>query len=141
MQKEKLVNTIETDKAIVGLREDGIYHVYYKPNTEITVELQAEMHKIFRELTGGKKGYFIFQAGEYVSVTSEARINAVKTEEDSYTCATVVYVNNLAYKLIAEFYYKFNKPKQPYKVSSDFNKGIQWLLDLRKEVEEKVQIN
>ena len=135
LEKERLLETIETEKAIVGLRDDGIYHVYYKANTEITVELQTEMHKVFEEITGGKPGYFIFQAGEYVSVTSEARVNAVKTEDNSYTCATVVYVNNLAYRLVAEFYYKFNKPKQPYKVASDFNKGIQWLLDLRKKME------
>lgn len=137
LEKERLVKIIETERAIVGLRDDGIYHVYYKPNTEITVELQAEMHEVFKEITSGKPGYFIFEAGEYVSVTSEARVNAVKTEDDSFTCATVVYVNSLAYKLIAEFYYKFNKPKQPYKVASDFNKGILWLLNLRKEVEER----
>jgi len=103
LQKEKLIKFIETDKAIVGLREDGIYHVYYKPNTEITVELQEEMHKIFGEITGEKNGYFIFQAGEYVSVTSEARINAIKSEENSYTFAKVVYVSNLAPKLIDNF--------------------------------------
>lgn len=99
----------------------------------ITVNFQEKIYQVFHEITGGKKSPFIFEAAEYCTVTKEARVNAVATEDRTPTSATVVCVNNLAYRLIAEFYYKFNKPKQPYKVSADFEEGIQWLLNLKAE--------
>lgn len=135
-QEDQLVRRIETHEAIVGLRHDGIVHVYYKPDTEITITLQEKMMVIFNEITGQKKSLFIFQAAERCSVTKDARENAIRVENETPTKATVVYVTTLAYRLIAEFYYKFNKPRQPYKVVSDFEDGIEWLLDVEKEMNE-----
>ncbi len=134
-EQDQLVRSIENDFAIVGLRKDGIVHVYYKPHTEITITVQEVMLILFNEITGGKKHPFIFQAGEYCSVNKRARENATKIEPESPTKATVVYVNTLAHKVIAEFYYKFNKPLQPYKVVSEFNDGIRWLLEVDKEID------
>ncbi|HTF02953.1 MAG TPA: hypothetical protein VK826_02975 [Bacteroidia bacterium] len=127
---------IETGEAIVAMRKDGIVHVYYKAGTEITVTLQIKMLAIFKEMTGGKKSPFIYQAAEYCTVNREARENALAIENSSPTKATVVYVTTLAHRIIAEFYYKVNKPQQPYKVVSDFQAGIKWLLEMDKEIDE-----
>ena len=70
---------------------------------------------------------FIFSAGEFVSITKEARKNATKMEDQVPVSASAVLVINLAQKLIADFYYKFDKPKNPLKVFRDFDKGIEWL--------------
>jgi len=134
-EQDQLVRTIENDFAIVGLRKDGIIHVYYKPRTEITVTVQQVMLVIFHEITSGKKMPFIFQAAEYCTVDKEARENATNLEAESPLKATVVCVSSIAHRLIAEFYYKFNKPLQPYKVVTDFNEGIRWLLDVDKEID------
>lgn len=136
-EQDQLVRKIENDFAIVGLRRDGIVHVYFKPHTEITVTLQEILLVLYNEITGGEKMPFIFQAGEYCSVSKEARDNAKKIEPLSPTKASVVYVNTLAHKLVAEFYYKFNKPTQPYKVVSEFSEGIRWLLEVNKEIDER----
>jgi hypothetical protein len=133
-EQDQLVKQLETGEAIVGLRKDGIVHVYYKAGTEITVTLQIKMLAIFNEITGGKRSLFIFQAAEYCTVNKEARENAVAMENSTPTKATVVYVTTLAHRIIAEFYYKFNKPSQPYKVVSDFSAGIKWLLEVDKQV-------
>jgi len=125
--KEELTRVIETGNYIVGLRADGIVHVYYKDNTEINVALQMELLEVFNELTGKKKSLFIFEAGHYCSVTKEARENAIIMEPLTPTLASVVFVQNIGYRLIAEFYYKVNKPIQPYKVVSKFEDGIKWL--------------
>ncbi len=50
---------------------------------------------------------------------------------------TVVYVNNLAYKIIADFYMKFNKPKNPYKVFNKFENGVKWLQTQRESLKVK----
>jgi hypothetical protein len=134
-QKEKITRLIEVQEAIVGMRTDGIVHVYYKAGTEITIELQDKMLQIFNDITGNKKCPFIFQAAEGCTVNREARDNAIAMEHKTPLKATVVFVSNLAHKMISEFYYKFNKPRQPYKVSTDFEEGIEWLLQVDRETE------
>lgn len=135
--EEKLVRRIEINEAIVGLREDGIVHVYYRPHTEINIDLQEKLLDVLQDITGGVKTAIIYQAGEYCTVTKDARENAIAIEHLSPTRASVVYVKNLAQRMIAEFYYKFNKPKQPYKVVSDFDEGIKWLLEVERETAER----
>lgn len=127
-QKEKLIKTIETNCAIVGLRDDGIVHVYYKSHIKLDVELQLEMIEIFNEITGKVMHPFIFEAGDFCYVTKEARDNAVVIEDLTPISCSVVYANTLAYKIIADFYMRINKPKNPYKVVNKFEKGVEWLL-------------
>lgn len=133
-QCDQLIRSIEIKEVIVGLRQDGIVHVYYKDGTEINIELQGKLMEILLDITGGINRAIIYEPGEDCSVTKEARENAIAIEHLSPTKCSVVYVHNLAYKIIAEFYYKFNKPKKPYKVVSDFDAGIAWLLKTEKEM-------
>lgn len=132
-QHDQLVRKFSFTEAIVGLRRDGIVHVFFKPGTEITVALQERMLIIYHEVAEGKKRPFIFEAAEHCSVTREARDNALKIEAEAPCSATAVYVTSFTYRMIASFYIKFKKPKQPYRVVSDFNEGIEWLLAVDKE--------
>ncbi len=118
---------LENDQVIVTLRPDGIVHVSFLPHTEITVEFQQVLLDMYYEVTGGKKSLFVFDGGEFVSITKEARENAVAIEETTPTKASAIVVKNLAQKIIADFYYKVNRPKQPYKVFWQFDKAIEWL--------------
>ncbi len=122
---------LENDQVIVTLRPDGIVHVSFLPHTEITVEFQQVLLDMYNEVTGGKKSLFVFDGGEFVSITKEARENAVAIEETTPTKASAIVVKNLAQKIIADFYYKVNRPKQPYKVFWQFDKAIEWLLAIR----------
>lgn len=127
---EKIVLQVEHEQVIVALRNDDIVHVQFLPNTEITVALQAVLIDLYEQVTKGKKALFIFEGGEFVSITKEARENAVKMENRTPTLASAIMVKNLGQKIIADFYYKVNKPKQPYKVFWSFDKGIDWLKSL-----------
>jgi len=122
---------LENDQVIVALRPDGIVHVSFLPHTEITVEFQQVLLDMYNEVTGGKKSLFVFDGGEFVSITKEARENAVAIEDSTPTKASAIVVKNLAQKIIADFYYKVNRPKQPYKVFWQFEKAIEWLLAIR----------
>jgi len=122
---------IDHEKVIVSKRSDNIIHVSFKPYTEITVEFQVELVEIYNQLTSGKKSLFIFEGGEFVSITKEARENAIVIEGSTPTRASAIVVKNLGQKIMADFYYRINKPKQPFKVFSSFEKGIQWLHSLK----------
>lgn len=129
-QAEKVIRKIEKFNMIVAMRNDGLVHVFYLPNTEITVDLQNEMYKMYEEITEGKKAKFIFEGGEFVSITKEARENAILMEDSTPTLSSAIVVQNLGQKIIADFYYMVNKPKQPYKVFWSFEKAIEWLHSL-----------
>jgi hypothetical protein len=122
---------IDHEKVTVSKRSDLIIHVAFKPNTEITVEFQDELVAMYNQITGGKKSLFIFEGGEFVSITKEARENAITIEDNTPTRASAIVVRNLAQKIVADFYYKINKPKQPFKVFWSFEKGIIWLQSLK----------
>ena len=128
---EEILRQIVHNQVIVSLRHDGIVHVSFLPKTEITVEFQSLLVNLYDQITLGKKAYFIFEGGEFISVTKEARENAIKLEKDSVNIASAVIFNNLAQRIIADFYYAVNRPKLPYKVFSSFEKGIAWLNSLK----------
>ena len=124
IKNEKVV---EIDEAIIALRSDGIIHVHYKENTLITVELQGKMYDIFIEMCGDNKYAFLFTASDFVSVTKEARDNALILEALYPGIATAVLTDSTAYKIIANFYVLVNKPKTPLKIFSNEEDAVIWL--------------
>lgn len=127
---KNIIEFIDHEKVTVSKRIDLIIHVSFKPNTEITIEFQDELVAMYNQLTEGKKSLFIFEGGEFVSITKEARENAITIEDNTPTRASAIVVRNLAQKIVADFYYKINKPKQPFKVFWSFDKAILWLQSL-----------
>jgi hypothetical protein len=128
-EENLLVRRIDLPEAIIGLRRDGIIHVSFVAGTSITVDVQMKLLDSYNEFTGHEKSKFMFEGGEFVSISKEAMENAFAIEERAPLGITAVVIRNLAQKLIAEFYYKVRKPKQPYKVFKDFDKAIAWLLE------------
>lgn len=126
-QSEHLIKTIDDPDFVLGLRGDGIVHVYYKSNTVIDVDMQDRIRVAAFKLTNDVKHPCLFEAGDYVSLTKEARANAIKKEDDFPASASAVLVQNLAYKMIADFYYKVHKPKQAFKVFRNIDEAIEWL--------------
>lgn len=128
-----IVRQIVLQEATLSLRSDDIIQVFYHDRVLLDVSLQAKINAALLELTDGKKLPFLFEAGDGVIVTAEARDNAVKMENETPSVGYAVIVQNMAYRLTASFYLKFNKPKKPYKVftDKDRDKAIEWLLSLR----------
>jgi len=125
--KITLLKVLEIPEAHISLRSDGIIHVDYKKNVTLDVNLQVSMRKIFIRLTEGKKFHFIFSAAEGFTLTKEARENTDILDSNSPISAYGIVANNLAYKLIANFYLKVNKPKVPFKLFLTVEDAAQWL--------------
>jgi hypothetical protein len=122
-----IVSMIEIPEVIVRMRADGIVHVTFRKGIVLDLELQSKLLAINIRITEGKKSYFIYDAEDSVTITKEARDNATKIEHLAPIKASAVVANNLAYRLVANFYMKFNKPKTPYKVFDNLENGIAWL--------------
>lgn len=126
-QPERIINQVEDPEFIVGYRDDGLLHVYYKSRTVIDVDMQNRIRQAAFTLSGDVKLPCLFEAGEYVTLTNEARANAITNEENFPASASAVLVQNLAYRMIADFYYKINKPRQPFKVFGNIDDAVKWL--------------
>lgn len=125
-------NISGSDKYVVGncveIRlDDGIIHVLYLDHAEITVEIKKEMHEIYMHITGGKKHPFVFGAAGSIWFTKEAREYASEIEPKQPFLAVAMFAPTLGYRLMAEFYGKFNKPIAPYRVFKDMEEAINWL--------------
>ncbi|MCC6819054.1 MAG: hypothetical protein IT245_09200 [Bacteroidia bacterium] len=129
-QSNQHIKSLEHVKFKVALRNDGIYHVFLKDKTVLDLELQSEMLAFYKEITNEEDGLFIFEAGHMCNVTKQARDKAIEIEAISPVSASVVFVQNMVYKMIANFFYRMNKPKQPYLVVTNFDEGIKWLKSL-----------
>jgi hypothetical protein len=121
-----IIKEIKLPEATLSLREDGIVRVLYHDNTTLDVPLQLRMADAFNEITGGKKSFFIFEAGENVIVTKEERNNEFNLE-DVTILASAVIAHNLAYRIIANFFIKVQKPKGQYKVVANMEDALSWL--------------
>lgn len=121
-----ILKHVNHDLFTVQLRSDGIVHVHMKENAKVTVELQKFMEDAYNEVTKIKRP-FIISGDEFVSVTKEARQNADAMARRVPLMCSAIIVRNLAQKIIADYYYKFNKPPQPYKIFRTFDDGILWL--------------
>ncbi len=130
-QPEEILRQIVHEQVIVAMRHDGIVHVKFLSNTEINIEFQDLLYDHYNQITLGKKAYFIFEGGEFISVTKDARENSVELEKNSLKLAYAIVFKNLGQRILADFYYTVNRPKLPYKVFSSFEKGIEWLKTIK----------
>ena len=126
IQNTEIVKAISCDFLEVKLRADGIIHVHIKANTLIDIWHQEEMQKMYWKATDIHRP-FIFTGEEFVSITAKARANAIKMESKVPVSGTVLHTRNLGKKILADYYYKFNKPLKPIFVTRDFEKGILWI--------------
>lgn len=128
LKNDHYINQIETDEIIVSLRNDGIVHVWIKPKTHITIEVQERMLAAYHKITDIGRP-FIFEAGEFASISKEARLNAVLIEDLTPVMASAIVVKNLGHRIIAEYYYKFNKPKKPLRIFKNTEEAANWHLE------------
>lgn len=125
------LKVVELPEANIILRSDNIIHVDYSKNVTLDVDLQVSMRKVFDELAEGKKLHFIFSAAEGFTLTKEARENSDVRDKNSPISAYGIVANNLAYKLIANFYLRVNKPKVPFKIFLTVEDAAKWLYTQR----------
>ena len=124
------LNELDYPEVNLRLMSNNLVYVLLKDNCNLDVPLQMRLLDYYREITNNTLMPFLFLVGDNVTITKEARDNAVKIEDESMLAASAVVVDNLPYKLIANFYLKFNKPKRPYKVFSKEEEAVAWLQTL-----------
>jgi hypothetical protein len=121
-----IINEAEIPEARISLRSDGIVHVHFHKDTTFDIPLQASMRDVYDKMLQGRKAKFIFSADEGFTLTKEVRERADLQDNSSILCYAMV-VNNLAYKIIADFYIRVTKPKGNYKLVTSLADAVKWL--------------
>lgn len=118
---------VENDHAHVTFDDQGIMFVLIKPGTHITPEVQEGFLELYNRVNPEGKVPFLFEAGEFITVSKEAIDNAYDLEFRAPLSASALIITNLAQKILADFYYKFKKPYKPLKVFRNKEEAIKWL--------------
>lgn len=122
---EKL-NSIETTIAIISINNEGIGHQHFKDNVTMDIPEQLENLEAIINICKGHPTPFVITASKNFIITKDARDNALSLEDQSPINANAIVVQNLAYRLIAEFFVKVQKPKMPYRIFTDRDSAFEW---------------
>jgi hypothetical protein len=117
---------VETSISILSLNEEGIGFMHFKDNSTMDIPEQLEHLNGIIKLTNNHPTPFVITAGNQVIFTKEAKENAVSLESQSPLNASAIVVSNLAYRLLADFFIRMQKPKMPYKTFTDIEKATEW---------------
>lgn len=120
----------------ISLDTTGIVHVKYLKGQIVDKEDKQEELEANLQITNGKKHPFLFSFEPFVTITKEAKELSIKIEDQQPYLAVAVVVQNLAYQLMADFYFKFYKPKIAYKVFKSEEKAVVWLLEQKGKSED-----
>src|ERR1700746_1283816 len=118
---------ISLDKSTVTLLDDNIIHIHINAGCEIELSDAVFIVEAMEKLAGGKKHPILIDAGDFSSVDKEARMFSASAERNLYTSADAIAYCNLAQKLLANFYVKYNKPVVPTRFFSNKPDAISWL--------------
>ena len=120
------VDNIETSIGTIMMRPDGIVMMDLRDNMKIEIVEISEFYNALAKLTGGKRCLLLVQTGQGSTSSREAREFAANYRKKGIIAQAVI-ANNLAHKLLANFYLRFHKPSQPMQIFSTEEEGLHWL--------------
>ncbi|MBL4592321.1 MAG: hypothetical protein JKX68_00730 [Flavobacteriales bacterium] len=124
---------IELEKAHLYLIEEGFTLLIAKDKVEIQLKDAIEIDDISYDLVEGKPFVTLADMRNIRSnITHEAREHfATNKKITDIRKAQSIIVNSLHTKILANFYMKFHKPKNPVKIFSDYDKAEKWVREIR----------
>lgn len=125
--KARLLDRRETEFLILGLREDGIIHIYMKPNTTLTYEGAVEGVRLVGEMGGGRAFPNLLDPQEGTSINKEARKFSKTPVANVYTLADAILVKNISHRLVGNAYVNFGFNARPTRLFTDREKALAWL--------------
>ncbi len=120
------MRSVELSYATIENRK-GILWLILKEDAEIDVKEIRELTRICEELSGNKPYSLVSDAKVNLTITSEARKAAASKEESPLLVANAVLVNNIAVRMVANFFTAVNKPHFKYKVFNEEQEALSWL--------------
>jgi len=126
---DKLMVTKELYSAIISLDEDKVLLVKYKNGMDVDLEEAEKIMDATVNIVEKTPFYLIVDARDVLgSIDHNSRKLMSEHEVNEFNIAQAIIVNNIASRLVANFYLKFYKHSNPIKVFTNINEGRKWLL-------------
>ncbi len=115
---------------IYYVQEIDLLEVDYQKNTLIDRKEALLVINTSRAFNNGTNKYTMITATkEFFNMTPEARATFAEEMKTGFeTEKMALYVNSLAYRIMANFFIRVDKPPIPTKLFSNRDKAIDWLL-------------
>ncbi len=97
---------------------------------EINKEHLIQIKKNIGEVGGGKKMPVYISTIDFLAISDSGRKYSASDEGQAFTLANAVLIDNLAKKILFNFYMNINKPKTPTKAFGTKEDAFTWLLSL-----------
>jgi hypothetical protein len=119
----------------------GIFTAFLLENDIIEIEWDLDLMEVqknhlvqlrdaIKELGHGKKMRVYISTNDLMNITPDARKYAVSHEGAQFTFANAVLVNNVAKKILFNFFVNIGKPKPPTKGFNSRQEALEWLNNL-----------
>ncbi|MFQ5335754.1 MAG: STAS/SEC14 domain-containing protein [Flavobacteriales bacterium] len=122
--------TLKSPVSLTSLTDDGILVLRYFDDLDYDLEKAKAAVDFHQRLSIPRPVRMLIITGRGGSMTPEAREYLAKEEHNRYRKAVAVVVNNLAHRLIANFYGKHYPTDYPYRVFQTEEQALQWLRQL-----------
>jgi hypothetical protein len=119
--------SVETETSVITLGKDDVFRHVYKRNSNVERKHSDEQTEAFLLLSGDKKYPCILLAEENVNFTKEYRERSKELENVSPITCFAAVTDQFAYRMIANFYLKFHKPKIPFRLFSTEQEALKWI--------------
>lgn len=122
-----LFKQVETDIAVIKLREDGIMQFNLKPIENYTIDDIKRNNEAVAEIGEGKAYPNLVVVDHFLNADADLRAYAASEESNKYTVADAFVVKLMAVKLIGNIYISFNKPRRPTRLFNNVEDAEKWL--------------
>lgn len=119
----------KTSKCIIKLISPTIVENKIIDGCDINLIDLTEIRNINLKLTNGKPYVVLLDAGEYTSITTEAREISATENFSKNLIAKAFVISSIPQRIVGNFYIKVNKPFASTKLFTSKEKAIEWLND------------
>jgi hypothetical protein len=118
---------VELKHTTIIKRNDGIVEVHCGHDFYYNLKELKEIISGFEKILGPKRYPILYVAGDYTSISREAREFGASEEGTRCSLAEAVVIKSLAQKLLADLYLKLNKPVVPTRFFNSKKEAEIWL--------------
>jgi DNA topoisomerase IA len=122
-------NRFLTDKASIYLLESGIIVNEFKEKVVVIPKDVLEIKEINMLLSKGEKYTVLVLLGHLTEFSKEAKELSASSDFVKNNIANAIVTEYVGHRVVANFYFKFNKPKSNNKMFNSKKNAVQWLRD------------
>ncbi|MGZ3903521.1 MAG: DUF7793 family protein [Bacteroidia bacterium] len=125
---QKPVAVMNLGHSVLYKTGNGLIVLNSSDNHIYSVKDVKENHQAIKSLSENQKAYVLNVAGKYTNIEADVREFIAVGPHKNIIAAEAFVIHSLAQKLIANFYFKVNKPVVSSAFFTDIKRAEEWLL-------------